>query len=476
MRDTYLHRPAPGIVACPGQRPVIDQAEEGAEPHRRFFLDPAPPERFLRLFAATLPAVFAAAFAAASWAITTLSGARRAALRDALEGGARRALDRYLESGPTIEVRWLVIRTLGIATSALLVGRELPASLGNWAPVIAALTALVAYSLPSEMARGIAARTADRTAPLLLQLLRPIEILAAPIAAPIAWASRSVNRLLSPPAASPPGVTETEVENIVTQGEMDGSLGHDQSEMIRNVLDFGDSTAGELMVPRTQVSAFDVDTPAEGLMRQMAEIEHSRYPVYRGTIDNVIGILHVKDLMRQAAQGKLDGMKLDTLIRQPIMFVPESQLATTVLKEMRSRREHLAAVIDEFGGFSGIITLEDLLEEIVGDIRDEHDVEDPPIVDLGDGRLMVDASVSIADLSRYLGATLPENGDYHTLAGFIVAELGRVPEPGAKHTAFGLDFVVRDADDRRVAKVEIQRITPPESIAPRSSASRITAA
>lgn len=413
--------------------------------------------------------------AAASWAITTLSAARRAALRDTLEGGAQRALDRYLESGPVIEARWLVIRTLGIAISALLVGRSLPASLGNWLPVSAAMIALFAYALPSEIARGLVARRADTTAPLLLQVLRPLEWLAAPIAAPIAWAGRVIGSWATLPSAPAPGVTETEVELIVNEGELNGSLGHDQSEMIRNVLDFGDATAGELMIPRPQVTAFDISTPIEGLLRLIVESEHSRYPIYKETIDNVVGVLHAKDLLRHASQGNAGDVRIESLLRQPVVFVPESQLATSVLKDMRARRHHMAVVIDEFGGFSGIITLEDLLEEIVGDIRDEHDVEEAPIVDIGDGRMMVDASVSMGDLSRYLGADLPEDGDYHTLAGFIVAELGRVPEPGATLRAFGLDFTVREADERRVSKVEITRMTAPESIAPRSS-SRITAA
>jgi len=133
-------------------------------------------------------------------------------------------------------------------------------------------------------------------------------------------------------------------------------------------------------------------------------------------------------------------------------------------------------VLDEFGGTSGILTLENLLEQIVGDIRDEHDVEEPPIVDLGDGKLLVDASVSIADLSRYLGAELPTDGDFHTLAGFVVAELGTVPEVGVRLTAFDLDFEVKEADERRVLKVEITRLSPPaESLMPRSS-SRIPVA
>ncbi|HEY4105719.1 MAG TPA: hemolysin family protein [Polyangiaceae bacterium] len=422
-----------------------------------------------------LPAAFAAVSAAASWAITTLSAARRAALRDTLEGGAQRALDRYLESGPVIEARWLVIRTFGIAISALLVGESLPAWLGNWRLIIAAAGALLAYAFPSEVARRLVARKADTTAPLLLQVLRPLEWLAAPIAAPIAWVGNLVRLSAVPPQAPTPGVTETEVELIVNEGELNGSLGHDQSEMIRNVLDFGDATAGELMIPRPQVTAFDISTPIDGLLRQIVESEHSRYPIYKETIDNVIGVLHAKDLLRYALAGKQADVRVEAMLRQPVVFVPESQLATSVLKDMRAGRHHMAVVIDEFGGFSGIITLEDLLEEIVGDIRDEHDVEEAPIIDIGDGKLMVDASVSMSDLSRYLGAELPEDGDYHTLAGFIVAELGRVPEPGATLRAFGLDFTVREADERRVSKVEIARMTPPESISPRSS-SRITAA
>lgn len=407
-----------------------------------------------------------------------LSGTRRAALRDALEGGARRALDRYIERGSAIESRWLVIRTLGVSVSALLIGQQLPAQVGPWLPIVAALIALVAYGIPSEIARALAGRNPERSAPFLLQLLYPIEMLVVPLAAPFVWLGNLLGKGLETDreVASPPGVTETEVELIVNEGEMNGSLDHDQSEMIRNVLDFGDVTAGQVMVPRTQVAAFEIDTPISEVLRRVTESEHSRYPVYRENVDNIVGIVHVKDLLRHAARGDLSELGLSALIRQPVAFVPESQSATTVLKDMRAGRHHMAVVIDEFGGFSGIVTLEDLLEQIVGDIRDEHDVEEPPIVDLGDGKLMVNASVSIADLSRYLGAELPEDGDYNTLGGFIVAQLGRVPEPGTKLNALGLEFEVRDADSRRVAKVEItRRAPPPESIIPRSS-SRITAA
>lgn len=384
-------------------------------------------------------------------------------------------MDRYLAHGVTIESRWLVMRSLGVALSALLVAERLPLELGAARPFVAGGLAVFAYAMPSEIARSLASNDPERVAPMLLAVLRPVELLAAPFSAPIVWLSGIVGGWLSRTPVRAPGVTETEVEMIVTEGELNGSLAHEQSEMIRNVLEFGDVTAGDVMVPRTQVTAFDVTMGLDQVLARIQESKHSRYPVYSGSVDNVVGLLYAKDLLGHATSGDLEGRTLDGLLRTPVAFVPDSQSGSSVLKDMRAGRHHMAIVIDEFGGMSGVLTLEDLLEKIVGDIRDEHDVDEPPIVDLGNGRLAVDASVPIADLSRYLGAELPSDGDYHSLAGFIIAQLGRVPEIGTQLTAYGLQFEVREADERRVSKVEITRLAPPESIAPRS-ASRITAA
>lgn len=374
-----------------------------------------------------------------------------------------------------MEARWVVIRALGISLTALLIADALP-PLQGWRLGAAALGTLVVYGIPGEIGRVLATRNPERYAPLLLRLVAPLELLVAPLAAPFVWIGRLFEPKTENRPTPAPGLVETEVEMLVNEGELSGSLGHEQSEMIRNVLDFSDITAGQLMVPRTQVHAIELDTPMSEVLRVIAESEHSRYPVYRENIDNVIGVLHAKDLLPHLARGELAKVGLATLVRQPVVFVPESQPADSVLREMRAGKHHLAVVLDEFGGTSGILTLENLLEQIVGDIRDEHDVEEPPIVDLGDGKLLVDASVSIADLSRYLGAELPTDGDYHTLAGFVVAELGTVPEVGVRLTAFELDFEVKEADERRVLKVEITRHSPPaESVLPRSS-SRIPVA
>ncbi len=378
-------------------------------------------------------------------------------------------LERYAEHGEAMEVRWLVIRALGISLTALLIGENLP-PLHGWMPAVAALGSLIVYGIPTEVGRVLATRNPERTAPLLLRWLSPIELLFSPIAAPFVWIGRRLARSAEAPATPAPGVTETEVEMIVNAGELNGSLGHEQSEMIRNVLDFSGITAGQLMVPRTQVQGIEIELPIPQVLRLIADSQHSRYPVYRGNVDNVVGVLHAKDLLPHLANGTLEAVGMAALVRQPVAFVPESQPVDTVLREMRAGKHHLAVVLDEFGGTSGILTLENLLEQIVGDIRDEHDVEEPPIVDLGEGKLLVDASVSMGDLSRYLGADLPTDGDYHTLAGFVVAELGTVPEVGERLRAFDLDFVVKEADARRILKVEITRqVLPAESLLPRSS-------
>jgi putative hemolysin len=442
-------------------------------------LDSAPAARsfteIVTVGVALFPAMLAALFGAANWSLSQLPATRRAALRDSLEGAPRLALERYIEFRSVIEARWLVVRAIGVALTAVLLAEVLPESLGHWVPPIAALGSVVAYAVPAEMLKAAAQEAPERWAPWFLRLLRPVELLVAPLAATPVWLSGLVTkRLVRNRTEPPPAVTENEVGLMVTEGEMAGALDHEQSEIIRNVLEFGDVTARDVMVPRTQTISFEISVPMTEILRHVAEAAHSRYPVHRETVDNVVGVLHAKDLLHAVARGDSATIHLESILR-PVVFVPESQSAASVLKDMRAGRHHLAIVLDEFGGFSGIVTLEDLLEQIVGDIRDEHDVEEAPIADLGDGKLIVDASLPLADLSRYLGTELPAEGDYHSLGGFLAAHHGRVPEVGATLSKFGLEFIVREADERRVTKVEIHRDAPPMSIAPRTPG-RVSAA
>ena len=435
-------------------------------------LDPVASAPSIGLLFAALPAVVVAWFGAASAGMSALSGPRKAALRETLEGKARQALDRYIEQGPAIESRWLVLRVVGIAASSALLIREVGGPLGAWSPLVAALASVLAYGVPVEILKGVVLRAPERFAPIMLRVALPFEWLVAPLAAPLSVLGRLVGRKVMTVAQTipPPGVTETEVEILVNEGERAGELDHDQAEMVRNVLEFRDLTAGEAMVPRMRVTAFDIDTAPRELLRQVAESGHSRYPIYRERIDNVIGLLHAKDLLSYAARhAELDLLQVESLLRRPVAFVPESREASKVLKDMRAGRHHLAVVIDEFGGMSGIVTLEDLVEEIVGDIQDEHDIDEQPIVELGDGHLLVDASVAIADLNKQLGEDLPEGDDYNTVGGFLMAELGTVPAVGSQVSSRGFVFHVREADERRAIKVEIERIAKPKSDAPKTS-------
>lgn len=397
------------------------------------------------------------------------------ALQERLDGADRRAIERYVHRDGTVEARWLVLRVLCVATSALFLQPTVPLE-GGWKLPAAALLTALAYAIPSEIARALVSRNPERATLFLLKLLRPIEWLVAPIADSIAFLARRFSKPRDNSPETTDGVTEAEVEIIVNKGELTGALDHEQSEMIRNVLDFGDLTAEDVMVPRTHVTSIAIDTSISSVLKIIAETQHSRYPVYQEGVDNVVGILHVKDLMHRLAEtGSLNHARLEAMVRQPVVFVPDSQPASTVLKDMRVGRHHLAVVIDEFGGFAGIVTLEDVIEEIVGDIQDEHDADDPPIVDLGNGRLAVDARIPVADLNRYLGTDLPDDGDYVSLGGLVVEQAGRVPEVGAKLQAFGLELSVTKADERHVETVELVTGKPtPETIPPRSS--KMTAA
>ncbi len=423
-------------------------------------MDSEPPKQALLFGLALLPAAVAAIFAASSTVLGALSGARRAALRDTLEGASRSALERYAQHEHTIEARWRILRVTGVAAAALLLMARLPEE-GPATWVVAVGVATLAYAIPSELIGVLLTSHAEQAAPALLRLLRPIEWLVAPVADPIAALARRLGGASRPKRPPQATITETEVEHIVNEGELNGSLAHDQSQMIRNVLDFKDVCAGEVMVPRTHVDALNVNMAPEEVLSAIAKTQHSRYPVFSDGIDNVRGILHVKDLFTAIAKDRSAPIDLRELMRTPVAFVPESQPASTVLKDMRVGRHHLAVVIDEFGGFSGIVTLEDLLEEIVGDIQDEHDLEDEaPIVDLGDGKLLVDASVPVSDLNRRLGTQIPDDGDYVSVGGLLVDRLGNVPATGERHEAYGLSFLVRDADERHISRVEIAPLEP----------------
>jgi CBS domain containing-hemolysin-like protein len=313
---------------------------------------------------------------------------------------------------------------------------------------------VLTYGTFTEVVGTLARRRPERVGALALSFLRPLEWAIVPLADPLAIVGRAVGRRVPKARTVDARITETEVEWVVSEGEKAGAIANEPAEMIRKVLDFKDLTAREVMVPRRHIGGIEVSTPMRDVLALVSSEKHSRYPVYRETIDNIVGLLYAKDLFAIVRDGRIETTPLAEVVRTPVMFVSENQTAAKILADMRSRRLHMAIVSDEFGGTAGLVTLEDIIEEIVGDIRDEKDLE-APIQSIGDGRMVADASVSIAELEHALGKTLPDDGEFESLGGLIVSRAGRVPKVGATLQVDGLKLIVREADETRVVKVEI---------------------
>jgi CBS domain containing-hemolysin-like protein len=246
-----------------------------------------------------------------------------------------------------------------------------------------------------------------------------------------------------------------ELELIVSESAEGGYILEEEEVMIRNIFDFSDRTAGQVMTPRLKVQAIPLDMPHDELLKLVTESRHSRFPVYDGDLDHIVGILHLKDLIRQSIK---PGAKLDLrLILRVAPAVPEDQLIEILLAAFKKQKLHMAVVLDEFGGLSGVVTLEDLVEEVVGEVRDEFDLEREPFVELAPGHIEVAGDYLVDDLQEqvYLG-TAESLPDVETVGGLVVAELGRPPQVG-DDVVYNetVHFTVLDVDRRAVSRVKI---------------------
>lgn len=389
------------------------------------------------------------------------SEARLAGLIEQSNDERRKNLVRYQKNAEPIHTRWLIARVLLASVTTVILSYVAEVYTDNWRAPVAVLASVLLHGTLGGVGAGLGNARPETIGPRLLRLLLPVEILVWPIAAPIVMLGNAFNRVADSKIENAAALTTSEVEYLVEDAEKTGEMAAEPAAIIRNVLDFKDLTIRGVMVPRVKVLGIEVDTPLRQVLAVVAQEGHSRYPVFRTQLDNVVGILYVKDLLPKVAAGVMDSVRLADILRTKIFFVTENKPAVSVLQEMRVRRQHLAVCVDEFGGVSGIVTLEDILEEIVGDIRDEHDAEEAPIQDLGGGRLIADAAVSLTDLSAYLGITIEADGDFGSLGGLLTHTAGRVPSIGEHMVIGSVEFVVREADAKRPIKVEI--ILPPPS-------------
>ena len=243
-----------------------------------------------------------------------------------------------------------------------------------------------------------------------------------------------------------------ELQQVIDEIEERGIIGHDEGDMIEGIFELKETVAREIMISRTYISAVPVDASLEQVLSTIIESGHSRIPVYRENVDHIVGILNAKDLLPLWLSDKKE-INLEELVREPY-FIPETKRINDLLNELRNRKMHLAVIVDEYGGTSGIVTIEDIIEEIIGEIRDEHDVEEEPFLPQDDGSVLVNAWVNLDDFEERFGTTLPRGG-YDTVGGFIIHLLGKVPRRGEEMTYQGLCMKVVAGDQKRITRISV---------------------
>jgi len=325
---------------------------------------------------------------------------------------------------------------------------------------VMAVVAAVSYTsliIGELVPKAIGLQYADSIA---LHVARPLTLVSriASIAVTILTvSSKTVLRLLHIATEREPFITREELQHVVSEGEELGVISPAEKAYIRNVFEFTHTCVREVMVPRTRIVALDLDATRDEAVRVVLENMYSRYPVYRGEIEEIVGIVHGKDLLGRLVAGKRFDI---AAIMHPPVFVPESKKVNDLLTEMQRHHGQMAMVVDEYGGLSGLVTSEDLIEELLGEIRDEHDTVEPAdILTLPGGVLIVDGLLPVFDLSEHLGIKPEEHLPYDTVAGLILHELGSFPQRGESVEWQGYRLICEEVTRTSILKV---RIVPPE--------------
>lgn len=256
-------------------------------------------------------------------------------------------------------------------------------------------------------------------------------------------------------------VTEEEIRTIVEESSQTGAIDEEEGEMIQNIFDFSDTTVDEIMTHRTEISALNVKSSRTQLIDFVRQEQYTRYPVYEGSIDHIVGTIHVKDLLKYLDKPE-EKFSLKSLLRPPY-FVPESKKTAELFREMQKQKNHIAIILDEYGGTAGIVTIEDLIEEIVGNISDEYDEDEEAIKEVKENVYEIDGLEGINDIEDILEADLPVE-DYDTLSGFILGQLGRFPEEN-EHVEIvynGYKFEIMNIDNKIITKVRVTKLDETE--------------
>jgi len=323
--------------------------------------------------------------------------------------------------------------------------------------LVVLVLALAMLILGELFPKSLALRDPEVVALRVTPVFRVVSWLLSPVVRLLVIFSRLAESLSGGehPGVGVPSVTEEQIKTMVDAGEEEGVIEEDEKEMIFSIFEFGDTLAREIMVPRIDVAALDVTASLDEAIDVMLDKGFSRIPVYRDTIDNVIGLCYAKDLLRHLREGTTEG-SLQPLLR-PAYFVPESKELDELLQELQAQKIHLAVVVDEYGGMAGIVTIEDIIEEIVGEIQDEYDTEEPFAQLVDDTEAIFNARIDLDDVNKLLGANLPTD-EADTLGGLIYNELGKIPTVGDAIHVDDLRIEVMSVSGKRIKVVRIARL------------------
>ncbi len=412
--------------------------------------------------------------AAARTALVNASRPRLRQRAEVGEAGAALAV-RVAEDATTLLATLRLAQSFGrfaiAGLAALLFAVPLAEAFRHWSPLSAQadflaflavllLATMLVVSVGEFLPEALALRNPESAALAFAPLVAALEWLLTPVVRVSLWLSL---RVAAPVAGQRvPLVTEEEIKTLVDAGEEGGAIEEDEKDMIYSIFAISETWAREIMVPRIDVLALDVETPLPEAVDALLAAGHSRAPVYEGSIDNIQGILYVKDLLRVWRGGQVDA-SLRGLLR-PAYFVPETKKANDLLADLQQKRIHMAVVVDEYGGTAGLVTLEDIVEEIVGDIRDEYDVDEESYVErLGDREFVFDARIDLDEVNELLDLKLPTD-DSDSLGGFIYGQLGHIPTVGERVNAAQAQFEVLSVAGRRIRKVRARGVPaePPE--------------
>ena len=257
-------------------------------------------------------------------------------------------------------------------------------------------------------------------------------------------------------------VSEEEVMSLISQSQEDGCIEHEEKQMIEGVFSFNDKMAREIMTPRNEIFAIDIEDDIDSIIDRVIESGYSRTPVYKDSIDNIIGILYIKDLLFEARKIGFKNIDVQKILQEPF-FILETQKTNDVFKLLKENKVHLGLLFDEYGGVSGLVTMEDLIEEIMGDIEDEYDKEESIISQIDENNFYIKGNLAVSDFNSTFGINV-EEGEYDTMNGYLLTMLGKLPKEGTLVELDEVDLLVNKVDNRRIEQIKVTLKRSIESI------------